>query len=272
VKAKKSFGQHFLVNTGVITKIVDCVEREFSADEKRKQVVEIGPGTGALTKELLKRGLDVVAIEYDSDMIEYLNAEFTQEIQEKRLSLHHLDASRMTEELKSLINLENAVLCGNLPYNRGASILISSFEELSCVKAFVFMLQKEVVDRFASEKDSKSYGVNSILFQCALKVRSVFKVSPGSFDPPPKVDSAVIAFRRREEPLLCPLKEKEIYSFVKKHLKEFFNYRRKKLAKFFGTYQSLMTDEERSCRAENISPERYVILLKEWKRLEEAQD
>jgi 16S rRNA (adenine1518-N6/adenine1519-N6)-dimethyltransferase len=178
-KAKKSLGQHFLVDTHYIARIVAAIRPAGG-----ERMVEIGPGPGALTRPLLEilRHLDVV--EVDREMVARLRAEFSPE----QLTVHSVDALQfdfagLGPELR---------VVGNLPYNISSPLLFHLADSATAIIDMTFMLQKEVVDRMAAAPDTPEYGRLSVMLQSRFKVSKLFTVPPGAFQPPPKVDSAIV--------------------------------------------------------------------------------
>lgn len=179
---RKRFGQHFLHQRGVIDRIL------FALDPKPgERIVEIGPGEGALTLPLLARTGALTAIEIDRDLIPRLRAAAAGV---GRLSIVEADA--LTVDLTALADGDMLRLVGNLPYNISTPLLFHVLDHAVAVRDMHFMLQKEVVDRMAAGPGSKVYGRLGVMLQARCHVEPLFKVSPGAFRPPPKVDSAVV--------------------------------------------------------------------------------
>ena len=180
--AKKALGQHFLHERGVIEKMLLAID-----PKPGDRFVEIGPGQGALTFPLLDRHGALTAIEYDRDLLVPL-AEAAKAHGE--LNLVHSDV--MDVDFTALAAGTPFRLVGNLPYNLSSPILFHALDHAAVIRDMHFMLQKEVVDRMAAGPGSKVYGRLSVMLQAYCKVTSLFKVPPGAFRPPPKVDSAVV--------------------------------------------------------------------------------
>lgn len=185
--AKKSLGQHFLHERGIVDKLVLAI-----APRPGDRIVEIGPGQGALTFPLLDRHGALTAIEFDRDLLEPLTAAAKSH---GELTLIHSDV--MNVDFTALagggqVDDERIRLVGNLPYNLSSPILFHALDHAAVVRDMHFMLQKEVVDRMAAGPGSKVYGRLSVMLQAYCTVTSLFKVPPGAFRPPPKVDSAVV--------------------------------------------------------------------------------
>ncbi|GAA4784192.1 16S rRNA (adenine(1518)-N(6)/adenine(1519)-N(6))-dimethyltransferase RsmA [Lysobacter hankyongensis] len=180
--AKKSLGQHFLHERGVIDKMLLAI-----SPKPGDRFVEIGPGQGALTFPLLDRHGALTAIEFDRDLLEPLTAASKPH---GALTLIHSDV--MNVDFTALAAGEPFRLVGNLPYNLSSPILFHALDHAASIRDMHFMLQKEVVDRMAAAPGSKVYGRLSVMLQAYCMVTSLFKVPPGAFRPPPKVDSAVV--------------------------------------------------------------------------------
>jgi 16S rRNA (adenine1518-N6/adenine1519-N6)-dimethyltransferase len=180
--AKKSLGQHFLHERHIIDKMLLAID-----PKPGDRFVEIGPGQGALTFPLLDRHGALTAIEYDRDLL----APLTEAAKAHgELSLVHSDV--MNVDFTALAAGTPFRLVGNLPYNLSSPILFHALDHAAVIRDMHFMLQKEVVDRMAAGPGSKVYGRLSVMLQAYCKVTSLFKVPPGAFRPPPKVDSAVV--------------------------------------------------------------------------------
>lgn len=178
---KKSLGQHFLHDIGVVDRIVQAV-----SPRPGDHLVEIGPGAGALTLPLLERVGSLTAIEFDRDLIPRLT-----QAARTRGELTLIQADVLSVDLTALADGRTLRMVGNLPYNLSSPILFHCLEHISAIADMHFMLQKEVVDRMAAAPGSKVYGRLSVMLQSVCEVTSLFMVPPGAFTPPPKVDSAV---------------------------------------------------------------------------------
>jgi 16S rRNA (adenine1518-N6/adenine1519-N6)-dimethyltransferase len=180
---KKSLGQHFLHERGVIDKIVLAVD-----PKPGDRLFEIGPGQGAITFPLLRRHGALTVIEFDRDLITPL-MESAEGLGE--LTVIHKDVLKV-DFGKLAAGGAPIRLVGNLPYNISSPILFHALEHAEAVRDMHFMLQKEVVDRMAAPPGSKVYGRLSVMLQARCRVTPLFTVAPGAFRPPPKVDSAVV--------------------------------------------------------------------------------
>jgi 16S rRNA (adenine1518-N6/adenine1519-N6)-dimethyltransferase len=174
---RKRYGQHFLHDRGVIAKIVAAID-----PQPGDRVVEIGPGTGALTGPLLDRLAHLEAVEIDRDLTARLATDFP------ALTLHRADVlkfdfARLPAGLR---------VVGNLPYNVSTPVLFRLVEVADRLRDAHFMLQREVVDRMVAVPSTPEYGRLSVMLQHRFEMRKLFDVKPGAFRPPPKVDSAVV--------------------------------------------------------------------------------
>ena len=209
VKPKKHLGQHFLKDETVSNRIA-CSISSFADDVT---IIEVGPGTGALTKFLLKRNFSIVAFEVDRDSIDYLAINFPN-LQVRNQDFLKLDFS----EFKG----QQIVVAGNFPYNISSQILFKVLDEKEVVVELVGMFQKEVAQRVSQQPGSKAYGIVSVLVQAFYDVEYLFTVDEHVFDPPPKVKSGVIRMKRNSLKRL-PCNEE----LFKKIVKATFNQRRK---------------------------------------------
>ncbi len=184
-QAKKSLGQHFLHERGVIDKMLLAIDPKPS-----DRFVEIGPGQGALTFPLLDRHGALTAIEFDRDLLAPLTAAAKAH---GELTLIHSDVMNVDFTALAATPPGGQIrLVGNLPYNLSSPILFHALDHAAAVRDMHFMLQKEVVDRMAAPPGSKVYGRLSVMLQAYCSVTGLFTVPPGAFRPPPKVDSAVV--------------------------------------------------------------------------------
>ena len=179
---KKNLGQHFLSDRSTIDRIVMAVN-----PKPGDRLVEIGPGQGAITFPLLKKHGELTVIEFDRDLIEPLRA-----MGEKTGELDIVHADVLEVDFTALARGKPIRLVGNLPYNISSPILFHALEHADAIRDMHFMLQKEVVERMAAAPGSKVYGRLSVMLQASCTVTPLFKVPPGAFTPPPKVDSAIV--------------------------------------------------------------------------------
>lgn len=212
VRPKKGLGQHFLKDENIAKKIVLSLEAGTG-----ESILEIGPGTGVLTKYLFEAYPGLLVQEIDHEAWDYLRERFPE----------HKDRIIQGDFLKSdLIEEISGPLCiiGNFPYNISSQIFFRVLEYRQKVGQVVCMIQKEVAERISSPPGSKVYGILSVLLQAFYEIEFLFTVPPGVFDPPPKVQSAVIRMRRSTTASLgC---DEDVFFRV---VKTAFNQRRKTL-------------------------------------------
>ena len=214
MKAKKHLGQHFLTQPAVAERIANAIKM----DRPDTPVLEVGPGKGMLTQFLRNRTSNLTMVETDPDMIQILESRFP----EQKTSVIH--ANFLKFDL-SKVMLDSFVLTGNFPYNISSQIIIRLLNHREQIPQMVGMFQKEVAARLVSGHGSKTYGILSVLLQVYYDVEYLFTVKPKNFDPPPKVDSAVIRAIRKPEVEHSPAFDKKLRQLVKLA----FNQRRKML-------------------------------------------
>jgi 16S rRNA (adenine1518-N6/adenine1519-N6)-dimethyltransferase len=262
-KPIKALGQHFLVNAGVVSRIADIV---FGlSDEGRSAILEIGPGPGALTRELLSRGLKVLSFEIDPRMAKELESSFATEISAGAFKVFRGDALELpwSEMLKSFSSHKRWVICGNLPYNVGAAIVFRSLEDCPEADKFCFMLQKEVVLRFISDQGGRDYGMPTLKMSWATKQLGHFWVKPGSFAPPPKVDSGVFWFERLRpnEIAANPLERGGRYDLAAAFASKLFQRRRKMIRNSIKETADTKWGDK---RPEEVSPKDHLMLAQKY--------
>jgi 16S rRNA (adenine1518-N6/adenine1519-N6)-dimethyltransferase len=256
VKAKKHLGQHFLKDEAIAKQIADTLSLNGYTN-----VLEIGPGMGVLTKYLLMRGIDLVAMDLDEESIVYLNHSFPLEHPElfkKNNQLNVIEADFLKFDLQQLYGDEQFAVIGNFPYNISSQIVFKMLEMRKQVPEFSGMFQKEVAQRICEGPGSKTYGILSVLVQAYYQAEYLFTVPPGVFDPPPKVDSGVLRLTRKKE-LSLPCDERLFFKVVKTA----FNQRRKTLRnslKTFNLTDNLKEDTIFDQRPEQLSVADFVTL------------
>lgn len=211
VKAKKYLGQHFLKDMGVARHIAESLTIDGPT-----AVLEIGPGMGVLTQFLLQNPLiDLTAVELDSESVIYLHEHYP--------DLKVIEADFLKMDLKSHFSDKFCVI-GNFPYNISSQIFFKMLDNKDSIPCLAGMIQKEVAERIAAPAGSKTYGILSVLMQAYYKIEYLFTVGAHVFDPPPKVQSAVIRFTRNEVSQIdC---NEQLFKTV---VKTAFNQRRKTL-------------------------------------------
>lgn len=250
MQAKKSFGQHFLKHDSIAATIAASLQQA----DKTGKVLEVGPGMGMLTKQLLanNKSYSVWAVEADPDMATYLRQHYP------ALSEHLILQDFLDFKPETVFGEEQFSLIGNFPYNISTQILFWVLDYRKQVPEMVGMFQKEVADRVVAPPGSKVYGITSVLVQAFYDTEYLFTVEREAFNPPPKVLSAVIRLKRKENfELGCD--EKMFRNMVKTA----FNQRRKMLRntlKPFFPNTDLMEDAYFQKRPENLGWEEYVKL------------
>ena len=242
---RKRFGQHFLHDPWVLSRIVDAI-----APQAGDALVEIGPGEGALTRPLLARIPSLTAVEIDRDLATALVAEFLPE------RLRVIVADALDYDFSALPTGLRVV--GNLPYNVSTPLLFHLAAFADRVRDMHFMLQLEVVDRMAASHSTPAYGRLSVMLQRRFRIQRLFKVAPGAFRPPPKVESAVVRLTPLPAAEVVPLDERLFGTVVTRA----FGARRKTLR---NALISLIDAQGLSAlgidpglRPENVSPADYI--------------
>ncbi|MFT0713653.1 16S rRNA (adenine(1518)-N(6)/adenine(1519)-N(6))-dimethyltransferase RsmA [Flagellimonas lutimaris] len=256
VKAKKHLGQHFLKDESVAEKIAQTLSLDGYSN-----VIEIGPGMGVLTKHLLQRDLDLVAMDLDEESIVYLNHSFPLEhadILKNNNRLNIIEADFLQFDLTQLYGDEQFAITGNFPYNISSQIVFKMLEMRNQVPEFSGMFQKEVAKRICEGPGNKTYGILSVFVQAYYDAEYLFTVPPSVFDPPPKVDSGVLRLTRKKE-LNLPCDERLFFKVVKTA----FNQRRKTLRnslKIFNLSDNLKEDTIFDQRPEQLSVADFITL------------
>ena len=248
VKPKKSLGQHFLKDNNIANKIVD------SLDGKFKNVLEIGPGMGILTKFLLKKKYNLRLVEIDGESISFLIKQLGVE---KSIIIEN-DFLKL--DLNKVFSGNNFSIIGNFPYNISSQIVFKILENRNIINEMCGMFQYEVAERICESEGSKKYGILSVLTQAFFEVSFLFEVSNHLFIPPPKVKSAVITLRRKDEiELGCD--ETLFFKIVKLS----FQQRRKTIRnslKKINLSNNLREDSIFDNRPEQLSVNQFIKLTK----------
>jgi 16S rRNA (adenine1518-N6/adenine1519-N6)-dimethyltransferase len=244
VRAKKHLGQHFLTNKDVASRIADL-----TATAGIHQWLEIGPGTGVLTEYLLKKNIQLTAAEIDTESVQYLKRNYPE--------LHVLEGDFLKLESFWKSDASFGVI-GNFPYNISSQIVFKILEHVHQIPHWAGMFQWEVAQRLAAKPHTKAYGILSVLVQAYYTVEIAFKVKPGNFNPPPKVDSGVVDCQRLTLDLGV---DKQAFFKV---VKTAFNQRRKTLSnalKPFKLDKELTQSHQLfKLRAENLTVEDFLAL------------
>ena len=248
VKPKKHLGQHFLRDDSIAAQIVAAI----SEPGEGEVVLEVGPGTGVLTRSFIEKNWDFYAYDLDEESVRYLHQQYP----------FHTNRVRLEDFLKlDLSTFDGPVsIVGNFPYNISSQLLFQAYDHRQQVKEVVCMIQKEVADRICASHGSKVYGILSVLLQAYYDAEYLFTVPPHVFDPPPRVNSAVIRLRRNGVSTLdCDEK------LFKRVVKEGFGKRRKTLRnalKILNLPTSLTEDQTFDLRAEQLSVGDFIALTK----------
>ena len=214
LRPKDSWGQNFLSDEQALIEITETAELE-----PTDVVVELGPGLGHLTEQLLKTGARVVAVERDRDMVRALE-------HQKFEGLEVISGNATETDFAAVAKADQVVVVGNLPYHLSSMILFAVLDQVAHVKRAVFTLQKEVVERLAAEPDTREYGLLTVLLGLHYDLVHALTFPAHLFHPPPKVDSAVVKLTRRAVPR-APITDAARF---KKVVKAAFAQRRKTLS------------------------------------------
>jgi len=259
IKAKKSLGQNFLTDQNIIDKIVSIIEI------KNKSILEIGPGTGNLTKNILKKNpKKILLIEKDYDLAQLLKENLSSDVLIINKDVLKVDENKLDDEILTVF--------GNLPYNISTEILckwiLNIKDKNFWFDYLILMFQKEVADRIIADFNTKNYGRLSILSNWKLDIKKIFDVKPSSFFPRPKVDSSILLIK----PKLNFFEIKNSNN-LEKLTRVFFMHRRKMLKK---PYNILFNDNyqiakklkiDLNLRPQNLNFETYYKLTEEYENL-----
>ena len=215
-RPRKRFGQHFLHDPRIIERIITAFN-----PQPGERIVEIGPGRGALTGQLLTAAGRLDVIELDRDLAAALPARF---VAASGLTIHSVDALQFDFTTLGAAAHELRII-GNLPYNISTPLIFHCLDQAAVIRDMLFMLQREIVARMTAEPGNKTYGRLSVMTQFACEVKNLFPVRPGAFQPPPKVDSAIVRLVPRRTPLFPGTESRALESVVR----HAFNKRRKTL-------------------------------------------
>ena len=245
--ARKRFGQHFLTDRNIIHSIVDAI-----APQPGQAMVEIGPGLAALTQPLVERLGHLTVIELDRDLAQQLRAH-------PQLTVVQSDVLRVdfAQLAASLVPPAKLRVVGNLPYNISTPILFHLLDAVDCIEDQHFMLQKEVIDRMVAKPCTSDYGRLSVMLQWRYAMDNVLYVPPQSFDPPPRVDSAIVRMVPHAEPVALDVK------LLSELVRVAFSQRRKLLRHTLGQWlatRGLDGTFDVKRRAEEVPVDEYLAL------------
>jgi|TARA_R110000751_G_scaffold39719_18_gene94793 16S rRNA (adenine1518-N6/adenine1519-N6)-dimethyltransferase len=265
VTAKKHLGQHFLKDDTVAVRIADCLSYK-----GYDQVLEIGPGTGVLTKHVIRKEIKVTALELDRESVAYLKQTFPVEhskiVNDKTFEV--VEADFLKIDLRDIYGDGSFAIIGNFPYNISTQIVFKTIENRDQIPEFGGMFQKEVAKRICASHGSKTYGILSVLAQAYYHAEYLFTVGPEVFNPPPRVDSGVLRLIRKVDYNDLPCS----YAKLREVVKLAFQQRRKTLRNSLKTMN--LPDEMRekeifNLRPEQISVQMFVDLVQEIEAIED---
>lgn len=253
IPPKKSLGQNFLIDNNISRKIIEQLDIK-----ENDLVIEIGPGTGALTSLLLEKNISLTIVEIDKRAVSLLKTKFL----DKSINIIESDIRKV--DLREIAKEKKLKVIGNIPYYISADIMFMLLENYKIIDTIVLMVQKEVAKRVISGPDSKDYGILSIATDLVMKAKIAFDVSPNCFFPKPKVTSSILKLKEKEN-LIGAINFNDIMKLVKSA----FSQRRKTLRNSLKSYLMQYDDEilnsfsnEYSLilnqRAENLTPQDYV--------------
>ncbi|MGH7617426.1 MAG: 16S rRNA (adenine(1518)-N(6)/adenine(1519)-N(6))-dimethyltransferase RsmA [Gemmatimonadaceae bacterium] len=255
---RKSLGQHFLNDRRILERIADALELHGT-----ETVIEIGAGRGGLTDVLAPRAARLIAIEMDRALAALLRQRYA-----STPSVTIVEADVLATNLGELATGAYR-LVGNVPYYITTPILFHALERPRAERA-VYLVQREVADRIVAAPGSKVYGALSVNVQTVATPRVLFRVAPGSFQPPPKVESAVVRIDPRPDPLIMPNEEAGFRRFVQ----DVFGMRRKQVQRILRTLWNLPDVDAAmsaaavspSARPETLTPSQFVALFRQRPR------
>lgn len=250
-RARKRFGQNFLHDQYIIDRIIQSIH-----PTENEHLVEIGPGRGALTRQLAATGARLDCIELDRDLAGHLNKQYKdfENVQIHQQDILKFDLQELTQQQRSLR------VIGNLPYNISTPVLFHLLKSQQLIKDMTFMLQLEVVERLAAGVGDKNYGRLGLMLQYYCQVEHLFNVPASAFTPQPKVTSAIVRLTPHTEP---PRQAKDV-SCLQIVIRTAFNQRRKTLKNSLKTMISEAVLNElaldSNLRPENLSLDDYILI------------
>jgi len=265
-RARRRFGQHFLSDPRILSRIADALH-----PEPGQRVLEIGPGQGALTVQLVKRGAQLTAIEVDRDLVPVLRERFPSVniVEGDALELDWHEVMRVGTSRPR--DLETFLLTGNIPYNITSPLLEKALTPPRPAR-IVFLVQKEVADRITAKAGSTDYGALTVGIQSVTRAEKLFRVPAGAFKPPPRVDSAVVRLTPLDQPLV---RDDETARF-RRFVTGVFGFRRKQLGRALRELTDWSPEQvsavianlkmDPTTRAEVLEPAQFVALFREISR------
>ena len=251
VRPKKNLGQHFLTDLSIAKRIADTVDEPYGD----LPVLEVGPGMGVMTQFLVEKPRPLKVVEIDRESVAYLNEHFA------KLRENILGADFLRMDLRQVFGGQQFVLTGNYPYDISSQIFFKMLDNRDLIPCCTGMIQHEVAVRMASKPGNKQYGILSVLIQAWYDVEYLFTVDPSVFNPPPKVQSAVIRMTRNKvQHLGC---DEQLFKRV---VKTVFNQRRKMLRVSLrqlvpaDSQSSILNSPFATLRPEQLSIQQFVEL------------
>tara|TARA_Y100000588_G_C14032648_1_gene829343 strand:+ start:42 stop:941 length:900 start_codon:yes stop_codon:yes gene_type:complete len=260
-RPRRRFGQHFLADQRLAEQIVDLVRP--NADD---QVLEIGPGRGALTRHLIAKFERLIVVEIDRDLVAFLRREYAQ------TDLHLIEADILKLDLRDVRRREKKdklVIVGNLPYNISAPLLFHLLGQADCIRSATLMLQREVAQRLAARPGSKEYGLLTVMLSRWADMEEVLQVGPRAFRPVPKIQSSVVELQFRQT-RRCPVEDEAMFERL---VRAAFAQRRKMLRNSLLSLAAGMRPvlEEVGSQAEiDLARRPEDLNLEEFSRLSDA--
>jgi len=246
---RKRFGQHFLVDTHLITKIIHIIH-----PAPGDRMIEIGPGLGALTRPLLSILDKLQVIEIDRDIVDHLSRTDTE-----KLVIHNADALKFDFSALG----DRLRIVGNLPYNISTPLLFHLAQFSNLIIDMYFMLQLEVVERMVALPSTSDYGRLSLMLQNRFEMEQMLDVPAEAFNPPPRVQSAIVCMRPRAEPVI-PFEQEKLFAEL---VTAAFSQRRKTLRNTLRNYLTVSNFEQlgidAGLRAENLSLKQYSAITRQ---------
>lgn len=254
IRAKKHLGQHFLKDETVAQDIGNTLTLE-----GYNHVLEIGPGTGVLTKYILAKPVQLTVMDLDRESIAYLKSSFTLEHKLSDDKFTVVEADFLRYDLDAIYPEKQLAITGNFPYNISTQIVFKTIEHKQRIPEFTGMFQKEVATRICADHGSKTYGILSVLVQAFYEATYLFTVPPTVFIPPPKVDSGVLRLKRKSDYDKIGCSEAMLFKVVKMA----FQQRRKTLRnslKGMGLSDRFRESEILNKRPEQLSVQEFISL------------